>query len=227
MKNLSKIMWGLALIAIGVILGGNALGIFNVNIFFKGWWTLFIIIPSFIGIISNKDKTGSIIGFIVGIALLLASRGIFAYDIIWKLLVPFIIIAIGLSMIFKTTFDRETNNNIKELNGKIDSKEGYTATFSGQDIRLDGEEFKGTNLNAVFGGVKLDLRNSKIKDDVVINATSVFGGIDIYVPDGYKVKVKSNSIFGGVSDDKKYKVDEKSHVIYVNATCIFGGVEIK
>lgn len=227
MKNFSKIMWGLALIAIGIILGGNALGIFNINIFFKGWWTLFIIIPSFIGLFSNNDKTGNIIGLLVGIALLLASRGVFDFNIIWKLLVPFIIISIGLSLIFKNSFDRETNESIKKLNEKISSGEGITATFSGQNVKFEGEEFKGTTLNAVFGGIKLDLRKAKIKDDVVINATSVFGGIDILVPDECKVKIKSNSIFGGVSNNKKSEAKEKAHTIYVNGSGIFGGVEVK
>lgn len=227
MKNFSKIMWGLALIVIGIILGGNALGLFSINIFFKGWWTLFIIVPSFIGLFSNNDKTGNIIGLLVGIALLLASRGVFDFNIIWKLLVPFIIISIGLSLIFKNSFDRETNESIKKLNEKISSGEGITATFSGQNVEFEGEEFKGTTLNAVFGGIKLDLRKAKIKDDVVINATSVFGGIDILVPEDCKVKIKSNSIFGGVSNNKKTVAKEKAHTIYVNGSGIFGGIEVK
>ena len=39
---------------------------------------------------------------------------------------------------------------------------------------------------------------------------------------------KSSSIFGGVSEKRKSDVkNENSHTIYVNATCIFGGVDIK
>ena len=227
MKKAKSIMWGIALIIVGIVLGGNALGIFDINLFFKGWWTLFIIIPSFIGIFSDENKTGSIIFFLIGVALLCACWNVFDFKMVWELLLPGIIVIIGLSLIFKNSFNSEVNNNIKKLNDKINSDDGYTATFSGQDLNLDGEEFKGTTLNAVFGGVKLDLRKAIIKDDVVINATSVFGGIDIFVPENYKVKIKSNSIFGGVSNDKKYNVDEKSHTIYINATCIFGGVEIK
>ena len=66
-----------------------------------------------------------------------------------------------------------------------------------------------------------------VKEDVVINATSVFGGIDIFAPDDVKVKIKSNSIFGGVSNKKDTDVTDKSKTIYINATCIFGGVEVK
>ncbi len=31
----------------------------------------------------------------------------------------------------------------------------------------------------------------------------MFGGIEIYVPDDVNVKIKSSSIFGGVSEKKK------------------------
>lgn len=41
-------MEGIVLIILGPIVGGNTLGITNINIFFDGWWTLFIIVPCFI-----------------------------------------------------------------------------------------------------------------------------------------------------------------------------------
>ena len=227
MKKSSKVIWGIVLIALGVILGLKYLGIADINIFFDGWWTLFIIIPSVVGLINDNDKTGSIIGIIVGVLLFLACKNIIGFDIIWKILLPIILVIIGLSLIFKTSLNKEDDEKIKKLNENLNSSEGVTATFSGQDIKVDKEIFKGTNLNAVFGGIELDLRNAIIEEDVVINASSIFGGIDIFVPEGVKVKVKSNSIFGGVENNKKGEVDENSHTIFINATCIFGGVEIK
>lgn len=227
MKRISDIMWGLILIIIGVILGGNALDIFNINLFFDGWWTLFIIVPTFIGLVTEKDKTGNIIGLIIGLLLLLSCRGLFDFKLIWKLIFPLIFVIIGLSLIFKNNINKEVNEKIKKLNENLSSNDGYTATFSGQNLNFDGEEFKGSNLNAIFGGIKLDLRKAIINEDIVINASSIFGGIDIYIPDNCKVKIKSNSIFGGVSNNKKCNVDDNSYTIYINASCMFGGVEIK
>ena len=227
MKRISDIIWGLILIIIGVILGGNALDIFNINLFFDGWWTLFIIVPTFIGLVTEKDKTGNIIGLIIGLLLLLSCRGLFDFKLIWKLIFPLIFVIIGLSLIFKNNINKEVNEKIKKLNENLSSNDGYTATFSGQNLNFDGEEFKGSNLNAIFGGIKLDLRKAIINEDIVINASSIFGGIDIYIPDNCKVKIKSNSIFGGVSNNKKCNVDDNSYTIYINASCMFGGVEIK
>ncbi len=225
--NNKNILWGIVLVIIGVIVGLNALNITNINIFFNGWWTLFIIIPSLIGLLKEKDKTGNIIGLIIGVVLLLGVQNIIDFDLIWKLILPVIIIIVGLSLIFGNNLNKKINNEIKKINNKKGKNEEYCSTFSEQKIDFDDEEFKGVSLTAVFGGITLDLRKAKINEDVVINTTSVFGGIDIYAPDNIKIKVKSTSIFGGV-DNKKIKNDnEKEHIIYINASCIFGGVDIK
>ncbi len=226
MNNIKNILWGIVLVIIGVIIGLNTIGITDIDIFFDGWWTLFIIVPCFIGLFTNKDKTGNIIGLLVGVILLLGMQNIIDFSLIWKLLLPSIIVIIGLSLIFKNTFNSKINNEIKKLNNKNTKDNEYCATFSGQRIDFPNEEFKGATLNSVFGSITCDLRETKIKEDVVINASSVFGGIEIIVPDDVNIKIKSNSIFGGVNNKKKNSEDKK-HTIYVNASCLFGGVDIK
>lgn len=228
MKNVGNILWGIILIVIGVIIGGNALDLIDVNIFFDGWWTLFIIIPSFVGLFNEKEKTGNIIGLLIGIVLLLCCQDIVNFELFWKLLIPGILIVIGLSFIFKDTFNHKVSKEIKKINKSQMNKKEYCATFSGENINFDKEKFEGTDLNAIFGGIKCDLRNAIIEKDVVVNASSIFGGIDIYVPEGIQVKVKSSSLFGAVDAKKNEKInDENVHTIYINAFCLFGGVEIK
>ena len=52
-------------------------------------------------------------------------------------------------------------------------------------------------------------------------------GIDIG-SDNVKVKIKSSSIFGGVDEKRKNKIENnEAHTIYINATCIFGGAGSK
>jgi len=44
MKNsMSKALWGVFFVLLGVALAGRAVGVFDFNIYFPGWWTLFII----------------------------------------------------------------------------------------------------------------------------------------------------------------------------------------
>lgn len=228
MKKISAVMWGLVLIAVGVVLGGNALGWFDINLFFKGWWTLFIIVPCTIGLITNiKEWLGHLIGIIVGVCLLLASQDVISFSSLWKLLLPAIIILIGLSMIIKTLFSKKFDKAVDKLNEKFNKDEESGAVFSGVNINLSGKEFKGKNVSAIFGGLKLDLREAKIKEDVIINATAIFGGVDILVPEGVIVETKSNSFFGGVSNKKKSAPKAKAPTVYVNGTAMFGGVEVR
>lgn len=225
MNKMSNLLWGLVFIIVGVIFGLNALDITHINIFFDGWWTLFIIVPCFIGLFKDKEKTSNLIGIIIGLCLLLGCLDVIEFAFIWKLMVPAILVMIGLSFVFKDTINKKVKKEIKDLNKK-DAKE-YCSCFSGQTIDFDKEEFKGCTLSAIFGSVKCDLKNSIIKEDVVINATSIFGGIDILIPEDVNVKINSTSIFGGVSDERKNKTKDAKHTIYINATAMFGGVELK
>lgn len=228
MNKFKNFLWGIVLIILGVILGLNALDITHINIFFDGWWTLFIIVPCFIGLLTEPGKTGNFIGLVIGVVLLLCCLNVLNFELVWKLLLPAILIIIGLSFLFKDSLHSKINKEIKKINQSKNKENEYCSTFSSQDVDYDDEVFQGANLTSVFGGLNLDLRKSTIKENQVINCSAIFGGIDIYVPKNVKVKVKSNSIFGGV--DNHHKHDEKSedkHTLYINSTCLFGEVEIK
>lgn len=222
--KIGNILWGILFIIVGVIFGLNALEITNIDIFFSGWWTLFIIIPCFIGIFKETDKTGSIIGVLIGIALLLCCQDILSFELVWKLMIPSILIIIGCSLIFKDMIHKNVKEKIKTLKN---TKDSYCVTFGSQNVSFDKEEFKGCELNSVFGEIVLDLRESEIKNDVVITSSSVFGNIKIYVPSDIRIKVRSTPIFGEVKNNYKNVNNEASLTIYIDATCIFGGIEIK
>ncbi|MBQ7042819.1 MAG: hypothetical protein IJN66_08970 [Muribaculaceae bacterium] len=225
MKKINRILWGIILIAAGVILALNVFDIMNIDIFFDGWWTLFIIVPSAIGLFTEREKTGNIIGIAIGVFLLLCCQDILSFSMLWKLLVPAIIVIVGFKLVFTGIFGNKANEIIKKL--KSEGKEPRTgcATFSGCDLNYDGEVFEGAELTAAFGGVKCDLRNAIIDKDCAVQVSAIFGGIDILVPDGVNVNVSSNCIFGGISN--KTAVHKEAPTIYVSGTCMFGGVEIK
>lgn len=227
MRNkISNALWGLFFILIGIIIAGNAFNLWEFNIFFDGWWTLFIIIPSLISIFQNGFRTSSLITLTIGILLLLSIQDVLSFEVFGKLIIPVIFVFIGINMIFKNFFhigDNSKSSNVKYQGGSSE----YTAIFSGSRHQIVGEKFLGTTLNAIFGGVELDLRNAIIDEDIVINATAIFGGIDIFVPSNVKVKVSNVPIFGGVDNKAPTIVDANAPTIFVNSTCMFGGIDIK
>ena len=227
MAKFRKIIWGVVLVALGVVACLNALDITDVDIFFDGWWTLFIIIPGFVSIFTEKEKFGGILGVAIGVFLLLCCQDILDFSMIWKLGLPAIIVAVGLKMIFSGVFRNKSDKVTESIKAEGVEIPKYNATFSGSNANYNGEMFYGAEVNAIFGGVTCDLRGAFIEKDCVVNATAVFGGIDIFVPDGVNVKVNSTSIFGGVENKKQKAYQENAHTVYVNATCVFGGVDIK
>lgn len=224
MKKLGNIIWGIVFILLGLIFGLNVMGITNINIFFNGWWTLIIIVPSLIGIIKDSRKIWNYVWLVIGIIFLLSAQGILDIRKIRKLIFPTILVIIGLIIIFKDTVKTKVNEKVKELNKK--DVEEYYATFSGQKISYAEKEFNGASVNAIFGGLDLDLRDAKIEKDEIINATAVFGGIDIIVPKNVNVQIKSNSLFGGV-DNKVINSKEQLPTLYIKAFCLFGAADIK
>jgi predicted membrane protein len=223
--KIRSVLWGIFFIVIGALFALNALEITDIDIFFDGWWTLFIIIPSVIGLFTEKDKTGNLIGVAIGVFLLLCSRDILSFSMLWKLLVPAIIMIIGLKMIFSALFGNKANQILKQLkeNGNV-PRSGH-ATFSGCTLNYQDQVFEGAELSAVFGGVKCDLREAVIEKDCAIEVSAIFGGIDILVPKHINVKVNSTCIFGGISNKTKPNADAPT--LYITGTCMFGGVDIK
>lgn len=226
MSKFNKVVWGIVLIVLGVIFGLNALEITNVDFFFDGWWTLFIIVPCFVNLFNEKEKTGNIIGLLIGFFLLLACNDIISFGLIFKLIIPVTLVMIGLSLIFKDGKEKKVREKIKKVKVSGNDNEHY-AVFGGLDLSFSDDKFKGCYLNAIFGGIKCDLRDTDINEDLVINVCSIFGGVDILMPDNVNVQVVSTPIFGCVSDERRKKKSDSKNTIFVNATCMFGGVDIK
>ena len=225
MKKASSILWGIVLIAAGVIWALNEFNVTNIDVFFDGWWTLFIIVPCGIGLFTEREKTGNIIGVAIGVFLLLCCQDILSFSMLWKLLVPAVIVIVGLKMVFTGIFGNKANEIVKKLKLEGKALKSGCAVFSGCDIKYDNEVFEGAELTAVFGGVDCDLKNAIIEKDCAIQVSAIFGGIDILVPDNVNVKVNSNCIFGGISN--KTVAHKDAPTIYISGTCMFGGVEIK
>jgi hypothetical protein len=225
--KISNIIWGLIFIFIGAGIGGDIIGLWDFNPFFRGWWTLFIIVPCFISMIRGGFNTGNAIGFLIGVFLLLSCLDVFSISL-WKLIVPAVLVIIGLAILLRGVFRGPVfkPNREAQASGGSAPNGAYSAVFASNNIHIDSE-FTGASLDAVFGALTLDLRDAQINGDVVINATAVFGGMDIFVPAGVNVKINNVPIFGGVSNKTGRKSEPGQPSIYLNSTCMFGGIDIK
>ena len=99
---------------------------------------------------------------------------------------------------------------------------------SGDHIVLD-PEFKGGELNAVFGGITLDLRRTNLPvGETRLDVNAVFGGVTIYVPADWYVETHMDAVFGGFQDNRmpKEPLDATKKLI-ITGSCVFGGGELR
>ena len=224
MKNAKRIIWGIILLAAGILLGLRAFGV-ELNIFFDGWWTLFMIVPGVVGLITERSKLGNAILVGIGVLLLLASQEVISFSDVWKIGIPVAIILIALKMILGGII-KPKSRGARFEKIIIDDNSATTAIFGGRELNFAGQPFNGGNFVAIFGGVDCDLRDAVIEKDCHVKAIAIFGGVDVIVPKGVNVRVESTSIFGG-TDDVCVRDPAASVTIYIDAVSIFGGVEIK
>lgn len=215
---MDAIVWGICLIFLGVSLFGSFTGLFNV--FFEGWWTLFIIIPSVIDLIRKKNKFISLIVLSVGVILLLQQQGIVVSDMAWKIMASVAIILVGVQVIMNR------NGSNKRFNATaIDVNTSHNVTFGDRVCNYDGKVFTGDVISVTFGSMELDLSNSIIDKDVVINLEVVFGGCKVIVPKNVNVKIDNKSFFGGVNS-KINTNNPELKTIHIKSKTIFGGVDV-
>ena len=139
MKKTSSILWGVLLVAAGVIFALNALNITDIDVFFDGWWTLFIIVPCAVGLFTEREKTGNLIGIAIGVFLLLCCQDVLSFSIFWKLLVPAVIVIIGLKMVLTGLFGNKANEIIVKMKVEGKAPKNAFSLFSGYDMDFDGE----------------------------------------------------------------------------------------
>ena len=214
--NKRNLFWGIVLIVVGILFLGRNMNWWNFSIFFEGWWTLFLIVPSIISLVRKESMGTSFLILVLGVLMLLASQNVIGWSTIWKVFLPIIIMVVGLSIIFG-------NRKVKTKKVKGNAKE-YVAIFSGVDevINKIESDFK---MTAVFGGIELDMRDVTLDSDLVIDCFTLFGGIDIRLPKDVKVEVNGLPIFGGV--ENKYRNNHEAKVtVYINHTTICGGVDL-
>ncbi len=250
MKKANGLLIGLIFIVVGLLYGCSAMGILDFSIFFPGWWTLFIIIPCICALTRRKeDKTGPIIGLVVGICLFINAQDFRFHIDFFPMALAVVCIVIGWKMMFpnkkkghkQVEFTYDSTSGEKEVvvdgvkfdNTYTKNSGGYvnaSAILGGKDIRVENECFTGADITVVMGGIDLNLRNAIISEDVYINVSAVMGVIDIYVPANVRVVTDGCScIMGGIDVNTVYANFHSADTpkIIITGSCVMGGIDIK
>lgn len=145
---------------------------------------------------------------------------------------PVLLIILGIIIVFRigtgknrvgSSYKHGVTNSTENIGGRVNK----SVTFSGSESIFLDPVFNGGSLNAVFGGVVLDLRKTTLPvGETYLDISAVFGGIELSVPDDWYVESNIQSIFGGVEDKRLVAQTDTTRKLILQGSLIFGGCEI-
>jgi len=144
----------------------------------------------------------------------------------WHTMWPLMLIGLGLLMLWRNLTPRRYGRiTIPTDPDGLD----HLTIFGGGERRIGGADFEAATVLAIFGGYKLDLRKAAMKSDkAVVDASAIFGGVEILVPESWNVVVRGAGIFGGYGDESHHPgPGSPAPQLFVEGVAIFGGVAIK
>lgn len=241
------LVFGLLIAAVGVLLLAFNLGWLPIeyrSIIFS--WPMILVAIGFISLF-GKSGHGIISGVILmllGGAFLLSRMDIIDFSAvsIWSI----ILIALGILIILgalKNMFSKKKKICSDAACGvTLDKKHSrrsfhndssvidVNCIFSGTEEKLQVKDFKGGDVNSIFGEVKLDLLDCELAEGInYLEVNTVFGGVTIFAPASWKIEMKRSCVFGNFIDKRVRPEIEVSdnRTLVIDASFIFGGGEIR
>jgi len=212
---------GVVFIVVGTVLLLEKLGYLPHGFALHFWPMIFIVA----GIVKMAYEGGRAVGAIliaVGVVLQLQQAGILRVEF-WQLW-PAIFIIVGVVLLYQS-LTRE------HVPGGSNPEFDALYIFGGAERQINTKNFKGGSLFAVFGGYKIDFRHADMEGErAVLDASAVFGGGEIIVPEHWLVSMQGAGIFGGYQDKTRHFQPDPSKptkTLVVKGVAVFGGVEVK
>jgi hypothetical protein len=215
--NWGRLFFGALIVGVGVVLLLDNADIVDAGEVFTTYWPVALILAGVLAFAANpRHWPVALIITGAGVAWLLSNLDIVDLG---SIIIPAAIIAIGLLVILGRGLGSRTEAG--------DSVNSFNV-FSGSEIASHSKAFTGGSVTAVFGGAEVDLRDALPAPDARLDVFTAFGGIEIRVPQGWHVSVKGLPLFGGIDNvTAKEQLPENAPSLPVNATALFGGIEIK
>ena len=103
-----------------------------------------------------------------------------------------------------------------------------TSIFGGIEDKIIAQDFRDGEAVAILGGIDLDLRQAELSNgQATLEVTSIFGGIRLRVPRGWRVNLRNVTLFGSVEHNREQPAPEdETGELTIVGTALFGGLEV-
>lgn len=209
-RNIAPLLFGVLFLLAGFGYIVSLIFNFSFDIFFDGWWTLFIIVPAFVSILSNGPRSFNIGALFIGVLFLLTQLDIIDSRYLGSLIIAILIIVAGIALIsrffYKPVPNIAGNYNININTGSSETTyEQHTGSSTGGQQAQGGgsgayDQQSYPNYNAILSGI--NERNC---------STDLQGA-------------RTSAILGGVEIDFRGAIITRDITIF--ATAVLGGIDI-
>jgi len=206
-------LWvGLVLLALGVFGILDAVDVLNAGPVIADWWPAAVVGLGLVSMAAERRVSlGPAVIVVLGLVLLAGTLDWTTGD----LLVPTVLAGVGIAVLIGLRRHHGARTPI--------------AMFGGAVTKERSEHLRHADVSAIFGGATLDLREAHIDADADIDAFALFGGVDVLVPEGWRVSVGGLPFMGGIEDktgNGDRTLPDDAPVLTVNGTALFGAVVV-
>ncbi|HEY0143269.1 MAG TPA: DUF5668 domain-containing protein [Thermoanaerobaculia bacterium] len=222
-RTFPRLLIGIAVLTVGLLWTLD-----NMNIVeserITDWWPVVLIAIGgvrFLDPVANKIPSVLLVGF--GFAFLLDNLGVWDFDL--GDLIPLLIAGLGVKLVLDAL--RRRSAPVVAATDDHDSVVNSFAMMASVQRRSLSTDFRGGDANAIMGGVELDLRGADIGagKQAVLDTFALWGGIEIRVPQTWRVVNEVFPLMGGFEDVTV--APQSGPVLIVRGTAIMGGVKVK
>lgn len=235
-----KIFGGLLIAGVGCLFLAREMGTYIPSWVFT-WQMFLIVLGIYVGIKQAFQNIGWLIMILIGSAFLL--RDYMPEYNFTHYLWPVALIIVGIYVMLKPRgryrrhwrkWDRYKNRQ-KENDwqqrgtGTGDDYIDISAVFGNVKKNIITKNFKGGEVNCVFGGGEINLSQADINGTAKLEINAVFGGVRLIVPSHWQVKSELSAVLGSVEDKRPQFKDvsnDQTKVLILEGNAVFGGIEI-
>jgi predicted membrane protein len=222
-----QLVFGLFVMALGVVLGLDSLGIADAGYVIRFWPVGLMLLGGTIA--TRPEAHGRFWGFVwifVGAWLLLRNFGVLRVGF-WQLFWPMVFVWIGGSLILRTL---RQAGHLRVDNTRADR---LFAVMSESKRRFDGKPFEGAFMTGFMGGCVLDLRRAIVPpgETKVVEVFGMMVGHEIKVAPEWTVNLDVMPIMGDVKDKRVPSVTPPplggaAPTLVVRGSVVMGSVHI-
>lgn len=214
---------GLLIILVGVLFTLDNLEIADADQYLR-YWPVGLIAIGLAKLWGAKEGHGSPLGgvlfVIAGGWLLLDNLNLL--DVRLFELWPVLLIAAGSVMVWQGLRGRPQRSA-----ARAEDTITAVAILAGVNRGSNSTAFRGGELTAFMGGCEIDLRQAAVHGEAVVDVFAMWGGIEIRVPDGWRVIGRVTPILGAFEDSTRPPQGATTHTLVVRGVVLMGGVEVK